>query len=143
MEHRAQTQEGSGPDVVDVRVLGTVERWVLVSALVLTVIAGGVWWTPLAVGSAAAGGLIAVLNLMILKRTVQGLMWGSTGTKAALSVVLLFKMGLLLTTIWAAVRVLGFEPVGVALGSSALVVGIIGGTLRSQSQSADPAQPGQ
>jgi len=143
VEHRAQTQEGSGPDVVDVRVLGTVERWVLVSALVLTVIAGGVWWTPLAVGSAAAGGLIAVLNLMILKRTVQGLMWGSTGTKAALSVVLLFKMGLLLTTIWAAVRVLGFEPVGVALGSSALVVGIIGGTLRSQSQSADPAQPGQ
>lgn len=143
MENGAQVEQGSGPDAVDEGVLVVVERWVLVSALVLAVVAGIVWKTPLAVGSAAAGGLLAVLNLLVLKRTVQGILWGSAVKKTTLGIVVCFKMALLLATIWAAVRLLGLEPLGVALGVSALVVGIIGGTLMSQQQSADRAQPGR
>lgn len=142
MENGTQVEERGGPDVLDARILSAVERWVLVSALALAAIAAGIWQTPLAVGSAAAGGLIAVLNLAILKRTVQGILWGTRRTKTALSVVLFFKMGLLLTTIWAAVRLLGLEPVGVAMGVSSLVMGIIGGTLvAGQQQVGDRAQP--
>lgn len=141
MEHGTQAEEGSGPDVIDTRVLTTIERWVLFSALLLSVIAGVLWQAPFAVGSAAAGGLIAVLNFWVLKRTVRGIIWGSVGTKTALSVVLFLKMGLLLVSVWAAVRVLGFDPVGVALGVSSLVVGIVGGTLASQQQLEERALP--
>jgi len=126
-----------------VSVLIAVERWVLFSALFLTALAGVLWKTPLAVGSAAGGGLIAVLNLMILKRSVEGILFGSRKKKVTLGLVVCFKMALLLATIWAAVRVLGLEPLGVALGVSALVMGIIIGTLGAQQQSTDRAQPGR
>ncbi len=114
------------------RLLALVEWWVLASALALTVVAGLLWRTPNAVGSAAAGGLIAVLNLLVLRRTVAGFFEGAgPGRQAALSVVLFLKMGLLLAAVWAAVRFLGFSPVGVAVGVSAIVVGVVGGTLHA------------
>ena len=95
----------------------------------------------MAVGSAAAGGLLAILNLLVLKRTVRGILWGSAAKKTTLGIVVCLKMAVLLATIWAAVRLLGLEPLGVALGVSALVVGIIAGTLMTQQQITERAQP--
>lgn len=114
------------------RLLALVEWWVLASAFALTAIAGLVWRTPNAVGSAAAGGLIAVLNLLVLRRTVAGFFEaGGPGKQAALSVVLFLKMGLLLAAIWVAVRFGGLSPIGVGIGVSAIVVGVVGGTLHA------------
>ncbi len=138
MENSAQIEQGTG---LDIGVLSVVERWVLLSALFLTVLSGVFWQTPLAVGSTAAGGLIAVLNLLILKRSVEGILFGSQKKKITLGIVVCFKLTLLLTTIWAAVRVLGLEPLGVALGVSALVMGIVIGTLGAQQQSTERVQP--
>jgi hypothetical protein len=110
-----------------------IERWVLVSAIALTAVAGLMWRTPLAMGSAAAGGLLASLNLLALRRLVGGIIAGGTrnGVKALLAFLLFLKMGLLLVAIWATVRFLGFSPVGVGFGASALIVGVIGGSLYS------------
>lgn len=118
------------------RLLSMVEWWVLDSALVLAIVAGLLWRNPYAVGSAAAGGLLAVLNLLVLRRTVAGFFAEGTGPgrQAVLSVVLFVKMGFMLAAIWAAVRLLGLSPIGVALGVSALVVGIVGGTLHQAPQ---------
>ena len=43
------------------RLMAMVEWWVLGSALFFTLLSGLLWQTPNAVGSAAAGGLLAVL----------------------------------------------------------------------------------
>ena len=124
--------------------IAMVERTVLFAALGLAAVAVFVWRTPHGVGSVAAGGLLAFLNLIVLRRTVSGIFTGSQGKKAALSVVLFFKMGLLLAAIWAAVSVLGLDPVGVGLGVSALVIGIVGGALYApQEQPTDRGQPGR
>jgi len=82
-----------------------------------------------------------VLNLLVLRRTVAGFFDGAGPAKqAALSVVLFLKMGLMLAAIWASVALLGFSPVGVGLGVSAIVVGVVGGTLHTPKlQSADEA----
>lgn len=141
MENGTQADQGPGSDAVDEDILVAVERWVLVSALVLSAVAGLLWKTPMAVGSAAAGGLLAILNLLVLKRTVRGILWGSAAKKTTLGIVVCLKMAVLLATIWAAVRLLGLEPLGVALGVSALVVGIIAGTLLTQPQITGRAQP--
>jgi hypothetical protein len=111
------------------RLLTVVEWWTLGSALVLTVVAAVIWRTPDAMGSTASGGLIAVLNLLVLRRTVTGFFESpGPGKQAALAAVLFLKMGLLLGAIWAVVRLLGFAPLGVGIGVSALVLGVVGGT---------------
>ena len=122
----------------------SVERWVLIAALGLSMLAWVLWRTPHAVGSAAVGGLLAFLNLLLSRRTVAGILWGSRRTRTALSLALVFKMGLLMAAIWAAVRLLGLDPVGVALGFSAIVIGIVGGSVYTPlAGRADRAQPGQ
>ena len=116
--------------------MASVEWWVLGSAIVLTAAAGVLWRTPHALGSVAAGGLLAVLNLVVLRRTVAGF-WSSSGSPArqvGLAVVLFLKMGLLLGAIWAVVKLLGFSPIGVGMGVSATVLGIMGGTLAAPQQ---------
>jgi hypothetical protein len=119
-----------------------VEQWVLCSALLLVMMAALLWRTSHGVGSTAAGGLLAVFNLAVMRRTVGGFLHASVGKQAGLSVILVFKMGLLLTAVWAAVRVLGFDALGVALGVSALVVGIVGGTVHAmQHEQVSRAQP--
>jgi hypothetical protein len=46
--------------------------------------------------------------------------------------------------IWAAIRVLGLDPVGVGFGAGALVVGIVGGTFFvPQHQHVDRVEPGR
>lgn len=125
------------------RLMSTVEWWVLGSALFFTLLAGLLWRTPNAIGSAAAGGLLAVLNLLVLRRTVAGFFDGSSPAKqAALSVILFLKMGVLLAAIWASVALLGFSPVGVGLGVSAIVVGVVGGTLQTPRQRMEPKEEG-
>jgi fucose permease len=122
----------------------SVERWVLIAALALSALAWALWRTPHGVSSAAAGGLLAFLNLLLSRRTVAGILWGSRRTRTALSLALVFKMGLLMAAIWAAVRLLGLDPVGVALGFSAIVIGIVGGSVYTPlAGRADRAQPGQ
>lgn len=124
--------------------MSTVERWVLGSALVLVALAFLIWRTPHGAGSTAVGGLLAFLNLLAIRRTVSGILGGSQSKRVALIVALCVKMGLLLVTIWAAVRVLGFDPIGVGLGVSSLVVGILGGTFfAQQKQGSDQALPGR
>ena len=120
-----------------------VERWVLVSALALSALGAVVWRSPAGVGAVAAGGLMAFINLLVLRRTVSGILAGTRGKRLVLSVALSFKMGALLAAIWVAVRVLGFDPIGIGLGASALVVGILGGTLFASPQRAGRAQPGR
>ena len=138
MEHSTQTEQG--PDTVDVRTIAVIERWVLASALVLSALAWLLWGTPHAAGSAAAGGLVAFVNLLVLRRTISGILVGSQRKRVALVVALCLKMALLLVAIWAVVRVLGFDPIGVGFGVSALVVGILGGTFFTQHrQSEDQA----
>lgn len=124
--------------------IATIERWVLGSALVLAALAFLFWRTPHAAGSASVGGLLAFLNLLAVRRTVSGILGGAQSKRVALVVALCLKMGLLLIAIWAAVRVLGFDPIGVGLGVSSLVVGILGGTFFAQRrQSLDQVQPGR
>ena len=60
MEHSTQTE--GRPDAIGAHVIVTVERWVLVSALVLSALAGLIWCTAHAVGSTALGGLLAFVN---------------------------------------------------------------------------------
>jgi hypothetical protein len=121
-----------------------VERWVLGAAIVLSAAAGLLWGSPHAVGSTAAGGLLAFVNLVAVRRTVVGILSGSSTARVALGVVLVSKLGLLLAAVWLTVRVLGLDPAGVALGLSALIVGIVGGTLLAPSaQVTDRASPGQ
>ncbi len=124
--------------------IAVVERSVLFAAIALAVLAGVLWQSPHAVGSAAAGGLLAFINLIVLRRTVLGILGGSTARRVVLSVALSFKMGLLLAALWVAVRVLGLDPAGVGLGLSALIVGIVGGTmLAQQPQVTERVNPGQ
>ena len=140
MEHCPQSEQGR--DALDSGLLMAVERWVLFAALALTAVAALSWRTPEATGSAAVGGLLAVLNLTVLRRTVAGFLGSSVGKQAALSIVLVLKMGLLLAAVWVAVRVLGFDALGVALGMSAVLVGIVGGTLAFGQQAQNTrAQP--
>lgn len=142
MEHGTQAEQG--PDAGGARLIVSVERWVLFSALGLSALAFVLWRTPHALGSAAAGGLLAFLNLLLSRRTVAGILWGSHRTRAALSVAVVFKMGLLMAAIWAAVQLLGFDPIGVALGFSAIVIGIVGGSVYAPlDRRTDRAQPGQ
>lgn len=142
MGHSAEN-EGAGPGVIDGELVLSVERWVLLSALGLSALAAVLWRSPESVGAVAAGGLVAFINLLALRRTVSGILGGTTGKQIALSVALFFKMGALLAAIWVAVRLFGFDPVGVGLGVSALVVGILGGTVFSLPQRAGRAQPGR
>lgn len=124
--------------------IASVEKLVLFAALGLALVAAFLWRTPHGVGSVAAGGLVAFLNLVILRRTVNGIFGGSRGKRAVMSLALFLKMGLLLATIWAAVHVLGLDPVGVGFGASSLVIGIVGGTLFvPQQQRTDRVEPGR
>lgn len=142
MEHGAQAERG--PDAEGARLIVSVERWVLGAALGLSVLAWVLWRTPHAMGSAAAGGLLAFLNLLLSRRTVAGILWGSHRRRAALGVAVVFKMGLLLAAIWAAVQLLGLDPLGVGLGFSAIVIGIVGGSVYAPlGGRTDRAQPGQ
>ena len=125
-------------------VLSTVERFVLFTALGIAALAGLLWGTAHAVGSAACGGLLAFVNLLVMRRMIGGMLRGSSTKKAAMSVALVLKMGLLLAAIWAAISVLGLDVIGVGLGLSALVLGIVGGTLfASPQQNADRVRTGQ
>lgn len=145
MEHSTNSEQGElGPDPLGAQMILTVERWVLGAALVLSALALILWGTPHAAGSAAVGGLVAFLNLLVLRRTISGILGGSQRKRVALVVTLCLKMGLLLVAIWAAVQVLGFDPIGVGFGVSALVVGILGGTFFAQQrQRPDQVQPGR
>lgn len=126
MENSTQDKEGSG--ILDTEIVSTVEKSVLFSALALSLIALAIWQTPNAVGSTAAGGLIAFLNLLVLRRTVRGILKGSSGQRVIMSLVLMFKMGLLLAAVFASVFVLGFDPLAVGLGASSLFIGVLIGS---------------
>jgi hypothetical protein len=141
VENNSQAERGS--DGLDLRFIEGIERWILLTALVLAAASLVLWQTAHGVASVATGGLIAFLDFLILRRTTTGIFEGSQRKRAALGVALMLKMGLLLAAVWAAVSVLGFDPVGVGLGVSALVIGIVGGTLFTPQESNDQAQPEQ
>jgi len=109
--------------------LHQVEHWVLASALVLSALIGVISRDILLAGSSAAGGLIALGNLHIWKRTAEAFVSGTQRRQALLSVLMLLKMGLLLAVVWLAVHGLGLSPVGLAFGIGALLVGIVGSSL--------------
>ena len=126
MENGAQTgREERGLTSI----ISTVERFVLFTALGLAAFAGLFWGTFHAVGSVACGGLLAFVNLLVMRRMIGGMLQGTNTKRAAMSVALVLKMGLLLAAIWASISILGLDAIGVGLGLSALVVGIVAGTL--------------
>jgi hypothetical protein len=100
--------------------------WTLGSALGLTVLC---WLVrPQGLGGAVAGSAIAIVSALVMARLVRALMGAGESSRAILALLLMGK-SLLVLGGTAAVLFFGrVDVVGFALGVSALVVGVLGGS---------------
>ena len=71
-----------------------------------------------------AGVVIAAVNLRLIQRSVGGLLAAGEGSMAG---VYLVKMAGLLLTLFLLIKVVGLDAVGIAVGYSALVAGLVAG----------------
>lgn len=111
------------------RILETISRWSALLALPLVAIALAAGGLDVAIG-AVAGAALAIVNLRILAWVVSVL--ARTGERAGprLSLVLVTKTGFVLMMASVLVRI--FDPTGLILGVSVLVLGVIAGVVHAQ-----------
>lgn len=101
-------------------------QWTLGSAFGLTVLCGVL--RPQGVTGALAGSLVAILSVFLMTLLVRSLVKASENTRA---IVALLLMGKSLVVLGGAAAFLFFghvDVVGFALGVSALVTGVLGGS---------------
>lgn len=114
-------------------------QWTLGSAAVLTVLCGVV--RPSGLTGALAGSLIAILSVFLMTLLVRSLVSASENTRA---IVALLLMGKSLVVLGGAAAFLFFgrvDVVGFALGVSALVTGVLGGSAHAfLTEAAQPAK---
>ncbi len=111
------------------------------AALALTLLATLLWGVGLEALATSLGGTLAVLNWLGLRWVVARLLGtrpaGGGRRKLLLAGLFVVKFGLLLGAVWALIRWAGLEPMGLALGYSALVVGLLGAAFLSGRERAE------
>ena len=111
------------------------------AALALTLVATLLWGVGLEALATSLGGTLAVLNWLGLRWVVARLLGtrpaGGGRRKLFLAGLFVVKFGLLLGAVWALIRWAGLEPMGLALGYSALVVGLLGAAFLSGRERAE------
>jgi hypothetical protein len=96
------------------------------AALLLTALAAGIWGLGRQALATSLGGTVAVGNWLALRWLTARLMSGAGRRRGVLAVLFGLKIVVLLGAVWALVRFAALEPLPLALGYSALVVGLIG-----------------
>jgi hypothetical protein len=109
---------------------------IAVFAAILTAGAMLVGGPQVALG-AAAGGAVAIANWLALRWVAHRIVNGTMGQRAAVTVVLCSKMGVLAVVSWALIVKWGLHPVGFLVGVTALVLGVFSGATASQRQIAE------
>lgn len=83
-------------------------------------------------GAIACSALLVVMNFVWLEEIVQDTLRASPDIKpASVGGRVVFRMFLMTVSVFATVGVARFEPVGVALGFSVIVIGILGEAARA------------
>ncbi|MBN1773226.1 MAG: hypothetical protein JXB32_18330 [Deltaproteobacteria bacterium] len=114
---------------------------VVAAALALTVVGTLLWGVGREALAAGLGGTLAVLNWLGLRwvgaRLLGARPAGGTRRRVLLGVLFVLKFGLVIGVVWALIRWAGLEPMGLALGYSALVVGLLGAAFLSGRERAE------
>jgi hypothetical protein len=116
-------------------------RPLLTIAAILVCLAFGLWGVQRGVAT-LAGVLVGLSNWFALRWLMQRLVLEQTSNRAAVSLLLIGKIGLLMAAVFILISRLALDPIGVAFGLSVLFVGpVIAGLLSGSSptQTSDPA----
>jgi len=114
-------------------------RWlglsVVVSAILVTTVAGAVGGLDVGLG-ALAGGSVSVANYYVLSWTMGRIIHGTTRSKVQASVIFGFKLVAIGFVVWVLLARLDVHAVGLLAGLSAIVIGVlVGGALVGTSRS--------
>lgn len=90
---------------------------------------------PVAIG-AAVGGALSLLNWIALRWVGRQLTSGAVRQKRAAGVLLALKMGVLMVLCWFLVTKLGVDPIGLMVGLTGLVLGVVLGSARIAAEAA-------
>jgi len=118
----ATTARETGTLAYDLLVVG--------AALALTLVGTLIWGVGREALATSLGGTLAVVNWLGLRWVVARLLGarpaGGRRRTLLLGTLFVVKFGLLIGIVWALIRWAGLDPLGLALGYSALVVGLLG-----------------
>jgi ATP synthase I chain len=79
--------------------------------------------------STAAGSVLALLNLVVLRTIVLKVIEGDIHNKLPLLALIFIKMGVFMGLVYSAIAHHWVEPIAFTIGLSSLVVGLIAGSL--------------
>jgi hypothetical protein len=96
-------------------------RVVPLIAAAISMLAFAVWGVDRGI-AALAGGVVAVLNWYALHWIVARIAQGEARHKAAVSLLLVLKLGFLIAVVFVLIRRLDLDPLGVLLGLATLFV---------------------
>lgn len=106
----------------------------LIAAGVVT-LAFGLWDATRGI-AAAIGAVLSIGNWFALRWLAQRLSTGTQGNGAALSLLLIAKIGLLMAVVFVLIGRLGVDPIGLAFGLGVLFVGPVLSALLTTSNNA-------
>lgn len=84
---------------------------------------------PFSAWSAAVGGVLALVNLVVLRTIVLRVVSGDIHTKLPLLSLVFVKMGIMMFLVFWFIRQHWVEPLAFMLGLSSLAIGLITGSL--------------
>lgn len=109
---------------------GPFDLVVVAAALVFSLVGTALWGVGREALATGLGGTLAVLNWLALRWLVVRLIGakplGRKKRNWLLGVLFAAKMAAVTVSVWALTRLAGMEPTALALGYSALVVGLLG-----------------
>jgi hypothetical protein len=124
-----------------------INRTLLALAFGLSALAFGVWGTERGI-AATVGAIVALLNWFALRWLGTRIASGTTNQRAAVSMLLVGKIGVLMALTYVLINKLQLDPIGLCLGLGVLFLGPVLGSLLDATATPPmtpglPAEPGK